>query len=174
MTDGTGNVVEEYRYDPLGKTYRKTAEGAWEVLKPGQRAATDRLYTGRERDAETGLYHYRARTYSPELGRFLQRDPIGTADQINRYAYVGNNPMVATDPSGMVIKQMVRGGVEGDFVENPAVWNDVGNAAMTEGNGPSLKDIAHKTPSESVRRGFSIFFLHLHPPVRNGHDAVQN
>ncbi len=60
-------MLEEYRYDPFGKTYRKTAEGTWEALKPGRQTATDRLYTGRERDPETGLYHYRARTYSPEL-----------------------------------------------------------------------------------------------------------
>ncbi len=65
---------------------------------------------------------------------------------MNRYAYVGNNPMVATDPSGMVIKQMVRGGVEGDFVENPTVWNDVGNAAVgfvpVAGNAAGIRDSA--------------------------------
>ena len=62
----------------------------------------DRLYTGREYDGETGLYYYRAREYSPELGRFLQRDPIGQMDQVNLYTYVGNSPMVGVDPSGEV------------------------------------------------------------------------
>ena len=50
---------------------------------------------------ELGLYHYRARTYSAYLGRFLQADPAGYADGLNLYAYVGNDPINATDPSGM-------------------------------------------------------------------------
>ena len=62
----------------------------------------DRLYTGREYDGETGLYYYRAREYSPEFGRFLQRDPIGQMDQVNLYTYVGNGPMGGVDPSGEV------------------------------------------------------------------------
>ena len=36
-----------------------------------------RLYTGREYDSETALYYNRARYYSPTLGRFISRDPIG-------------------------------------------------------------------------------------------------
>jgi RHS repeat-associated protein len=62
------------------------------------------MYTGRRYDPETGLFHYRARAYSPDLGRFLQPDPIGYADSMNLYAYCGNNPVNWIDPLGLCSK----------------------------------------------------------------------
>jgi RHS repeat-associated protein len=58
-------------------------------------------YTGQRIDAETGgLHYYRARMYSPVMGRFLQVDPIGHSGGANPYTYVGNDPLNNTDPSG--------------------------------------------------------------------------
>ncbi|MFK0731931.1 MAG: RHS repeat-associated core domain-containing protein [Gloeotrichia echinulata HAB0833] len=57
-------------------------------------------YSGKERDAATGLYYYGARYYAPWLGRWMSCDPAGTVDGLNLYAFVGGNPTSFTDISG--------------------------------------------------------------------------
>ena len=59
-------------------------------------------YTGREWDKETGLYYYRARYYTSQIGRFISEDPIGFTGGINLYVYVGNNPVNKIDPLGLI------------------------------------------------------------------------
>jgi RHS repeat-associated protein len=89
VIDSTGKIRNRYRYNPWGGL-EDSVENVSNVLK----------FAGREYDAETHLYYNRARYYDPQLARFISEDPAGQGGGSNQYAYAGNNPVGATDPSG--------------------------------------------------------------------------
>ncbi len=93
LVDAAGQLINHLDYNSFGQ-----------IIAQSNALFGDRFtYTGREWDPGTGLYYYRARYYDPVLKRFLSQDPLGfAAGDANLYRYVGNNPLGATDPSGML------------------------------------------------------------------------
>jgi len=91
LTDSTGTITQQYSYDPYGNVTQSDITTGF---------TNPYLYTGREADS-AGLYYYRARYYSPTMGRFISEDPLGFGGgQNNFYAYAHSNPIQRTDASG--------------------------------------------------------------------------
>lgn len=92
ITDENREVVWSADYEPFGKIYQQSGTVKNNFRFPGQ------YY-----DSESGLYYNMMRDYDPEIGRYIEPDPIGQWGDVNLYAYVGNNPVNAIDPEGLFL-----------------------------------------------------------------------
>ena len=87
LSNNAGLVTDKFSYSPFGKS--------------ADESGSPYKFAARRIDSETGLYYNRNRYYNPSTGRFISPDPIGYGDGMNMYAYVGNDPMNASDPMGL-------------------------------------------------------------------------
>ena len=109
IMDGTGAVVERLSYDAWGK--RRFTDGTDDAAGTIT-SQTTRGFTGHEMIDEVGLVNMNGRIYDPQIGRFMSADPFvqdpTNSQSLNRYTYVGNNPLSCTDPSGYFLKKIFK------------------------------------------------------------------
>lgn len=92
-TDSSGNVTRRFGHFPYGETWYETpGSDKWK-------------FAGYERDVESGLDYANFRYYSSTAARFMSPDPFGggkaVPQSLNRYAYVGNDPVNIVDRLGL-------------------------------------------------------------------------
>lgn len=91
ITNGSQQIVWLWDHDPFGNGAPTSVGGFTYNLR----------FPGQYYDQETGLHYNYFRDYDPNLGRYIESDPIGLAGGINTYTYVGGNPVSKADPLGL-------------------------------------------------------------------------
>jgi RHS repeat-associated protein len=99
LTDDTGAIAWEAHYRPFGETVT-SGSLTFNLRFPGQ-----------YHDAETGLHYNWHRYYDPQTGRYLTSDPIGLVGGLHPYLYAEANPLYFTDPEGLMVAQLIGGGL---------------------------------------------------------------
>lgn len=145
--DASGNITATFDYTPYGSQALGSPPNG-----PG--------YTGHVNDPDTGLVYMQARYYDPATGRFLSVDPVapqpGNGFNFNRYAYVNNNPIRNTDPTGKIIQ------IAGDQPFTQQMNDDI-NAINQGPGGHALIEKLQNTPN----------IVYLEPQARGGPNNTQ-
>jgi RHS repeat-associated protein len=129
LTDANAKLAAFYEYDAWGNT-----------MTQAQKSGVDNpyRYSTKEWDEKSGLYYFGFRYYSPEIGRWTQRDPAGTVDALSLYAYCKGDPGGRVDPWG----------------ELPIAWSETGKFDVLMEPNPSLSGAPPLTGKTQVQIGF--------------------
>jgi len=137
LSNGTGQGIASYTYDAFGAVRSTTGSSGNEFT-----------FTGEQADDEFGLIYLRARYYDPDLGRFTSRDWLPGIESIpqtlNRYPYVRNNPVNATDPRGE-LEEIIRSVLGTQSAMYGNLTSILHSLSHTAGNDLLLWDRLYKT-----------------------------
>lgn len=105
-----GTVCAQYEYGPYGEEISATGVLEEKYSSGGELTGYSGVYeenpirfSTKYYDAEARLYYYGYRYYSPDMGRWISRDPIEEQGGLNLYAFCGNDPVNFVDPSGLFV-----------------------------------------------------------------------
>ena len=145
-TDNFGDIKEFYEYSPFGEASYFDDEYFYLPISE----VTVSLFTGRDLILGNSIFNYRARTYSSEFGRFIQRDPLDFLDGLNLYTYVQNAPTIFVDPFGTQseicipwewpedLQEKMREKLKDDFGDDiPECSKDLGNPQTQDETPPA-------------------------------------
>ncbi len=145
ITDGSGNLVWQWDSDPFGKDVANAKPAGQPGFTFNQR------FPGQQFDRENNLHYNYFRDYDPALGRYIQSDPIGLKGGINTFSYVSSNPLIKSDPEGLLEQCSAGISTIGGYQAGPArhdyhCWTDENGNRTCRGfsfdpnSGAGLKD----------------------------------
>jgi RHS repeat-associated protein len=125
LTNSDGDPYYRVEMKPYGEVWEERRLTDEISSTPGSdtgQPLVNHLFTGYERDFETGLDYAKARYYDPEVGRFTAVDPLDQspfeASNLSLRSYAANNPINLTDPSGMTIPERASSTDESHAMQN--------------------------------------------------------
>lgn len=150
QSDGQGSVARVVEAGATKVTY--TYDSFGRIVTQAGTSHESYTFQGREFNRESGLYYFRARYYDPQAGRFISEDPIGFQGGLNFYAFVKNNPVTLTDPTGLYpgedIIEFFPDAIGADF----DFWRNYWNMREAKTHGAD-KYFHCKANCEAARRG---------------------
>ncbi len=169
LSNTAGALAQTYTFDSFGN----------QTASSGSLTNSFR-YTGRELDTETNLYFYRARYFDPAAGRFLSEDPIGFEIGPNFYAYVANDPIGQTDPSGLCpcnshkVKLYYTPNFGGSGYPDYHWYRQDSNGGWSSKHGLTPVGPQVDPGKDAAASGYSVFCANMCAPNQNGKEPSFN
>ena len=150
-----GDLVAEYAYDAFGNTIYE--DGDMADFFPHR-------FSTKYYDAEADLYYYGYRYYSPSLGRWISRDPIGEDDAMNLFLFCGNGTPYSVDHLGMFaiyVHTHLLGHV--GLATEDGVYFDYGryHHSYTGGTAKTGPNILRKADAQTALKGHTFYLFHF-------------